>query len=297
MAMSDMSTKSTLIFLHIPKTAGTTMRSIIRRQYSPEELYAVEDPDWVSKNAEFFLKSKKNNSGIRCLIGHFPYGVHHYLPDPAQYITILRNPVEWTLSTYSDISSKQVTAVRYLKQAALDGIKLADFPQFLVDNGLANPQTRAVAGFVDVAHMGPPHPPLPPNALQVARDNIGSNNVAAGVVERFDESVVLFKMKLGWHNVCYRHQNATQKRIRREELSPTLIERITRCHALDFQLYEEVNRRLDSQISGHEPEFSRQLHRFKRINRYYQTISRCLGPSGSHMAGRAYAFLRSLRRR
>ena len=77
------------------------------------------------------------------------------------YITMLRNPVEWTLSTYSVIFSRPVIAFPTLKKAAHDGIKLADFPQFLVDNGLANPQTRIVAGFLDVAHMGPPCPPLP----------------------------------------------------------------------------------------------------------------------------------------
>ena len=42
-----------LLFLHIPKTAGTTLNSIIHKQYAPEVIYNVAGPD-LAKSIEKF---------------------------------------------------------------------------------------------------------------------------------------------------------------------------------------------------------------------------------------------------
>ncbi len=40
----DQGSKTTLIFLHVPKTAGTTLSHIIARPYDPQEIFHVRNP-------------------------------------------------------------------------------------------------------------------------------------------------------------------------------------------------------------------------------------------------------------
>lgn len=43
--------QDTLIFLHISKTGGTTLRSIIQKQYQAERIYDIDPPYFVSDPA------------------------------------------------------------------------------------------------------------------------------------------------------------------------------------------------------------------------------------------------------
>jgi len=288
----------TLIFLHIPKTAGTTLRSVVRRQFLPAHIHAVDDDNWVVANTRLSTLADEQRRTLRCVIGHFPYGVHAYLPRPARYVTMLRDPVEWSLSFYSVISGGKVNMhIPILRKVAQEGIELRDFPRFLIDNGLTDPQTRAIGGFVDVARMAPPYPPLPPNALHHAKDNLNRDFSVVGLVEKFDESLVLLKTILNWSNVHYRWQNATDKRVRREDVPDALIDEIKGCHPRDVKLYETAASRFSAQIESLEPQFSRDLKRFRQSNLVFNRLSRALGPAGVYVAGRILLAIRTMVRR
>src|SRR5512135_3015151 len=91
----------TLIFLHIPKTAGTTFRSILPANYRAEELYNV--PTNAEGQVDFSgldRLSDVEKRKIRVLAGHFQYGAHEHLPQKSSYITILRDPVKRIISRY-----------------------------------------------------------------------------------------------------------------------------------------------------------------------------------------------------
>ena len=95
--------REALIFLHIPKTAGTTLNRIIEWQYNPVSIFTV-DPQRIRATVERFKTfSDRRRRRFRVVRGHLLYGIHEFLPQGGTYITMLREPVSRLLSTYSFI--------------------------------------------------------------------------------------------------------------------------------------------------------------------------------------------------
>ena len=89
-----------IIFLHLPKAGGTTLRQIFYDQYrhlTKEEIYTVNR---TKETPAFVELDKTKLSEIKVLIGHFSHGIHEYLGENFTYITFLREPISRTLSQY-----------------------------------------------------------------------------------------------------------------------------------------------------------------------------------------------------
>ena len=81
-------------FLHIPKTAGTTLINIIDGHFDDESI--CPDQLWP----KLLVTLPKDFSKYRLIRGHFGYSIHRILPKKPVYITMLRNPIERSLSLY-----------------------------------------------------------------------------------------------------------------------------------------------------------------------------------------------------
>src|SRR5216684_3843830 len=97
MLTPDLPDQSLLYYLHIPKTAGTTFTAILDRQFSAEQICPAQLwPDLVRIPPERLRQ-------YRLLRGHFYYCVRAVLPPDTCFATLLRDPVERSLSHYSHI--------------------------------------------------------------------------------------------------------------------------------------------------------------------------------------------------
>ena len=85
-----------LIFLHVPKTAGSTLRPIIDRHYAAGVICKL---DVLPRDLEIFLNlPEQPRSKIRVLEGHLQFGLHEHLSVPVDYVTMLRDPVDRIIS-------------------------------------------------------------------------------------------------------------------------------------------------------------------------------------------------------
>ena len=91
---------SLYLYLHIYKTGGMTIRRMLRQWLSAEEYDEIDTPDWKTGLARIKEAKEDYFAGKKCLFGHLWYGWHSFLPCPARYVTLLREPTERMLSFF-----------------------------------------------------------------------------------------------------------------------------------------------------------------------------------------------------
>ncbi|MFM2091611.1 MAG: hypothetical protein RLZZ127_2100 [Planctomycetota bacterium] len=89
-----------LIVIHIPKTAGTSLRVMLEQRLAPaERLWIYGTKETLSLDQAGALPAETIRSTRVCM-GHFPYGVHERLGVAPRYATVLRDPVDRVISRY-----------------------------------------------------------------------------------------------------------------------------------------------------------------------------------------------------
>src|SRR4051794_36439482 len=98
-----------LIFLHVHRTGGTTMRwEVLYKCIDRESIYCVdghEPPTRGGTVEELLAMPQREQEKLRVLVGHMPFGLRERLPWPESwhYVTVLREPIACTVSTYYQV--------------------------------------------------------------------------------------------------------------------------------------------------------------------------------------------------
>ena len=95
--MQDLS--APLFFSHVPKTAGTSLRSLAARFTPAARLSSIREFSLVSPNIEF-IKGFREKPLPPLIMGHFSYGVHRFIGAPPRYACVMRDPVQRVVSFY-----------------------------------------------------------------------------------------------------------------------------------------------------------------------------------------------------
>lgn len=185
-------TKKTLIYLHIPKCAGTTMMPVLQANYG-DGFYRIP---FGGKWKKFSKLPKSERKNITCLTGHIPWGLHNFIPGKCEYATMLRHPLERIASLYLYI--RRTTSHRWHSAAKHQSI--ADFAfstMSEVDNGMV----RWISGRFDVGNMALGYR-VGQSDLEAAKRHL-EKFAAVGFVEDFDASLQLFAETFGWSSTEY----------------------------------------------------------------------------------------------
>ncbi len=87
-------------FLHIPKTGGTSLSSLMDKHYPKDQILQYKLIEDLRKNWPL------DTSNIRFIRGHFFYGIHHLFGrQNMRYFTMLRNPIDRVISSYRHIAT------------------------------------------------------------------------------------------------------------------------------------------------------------------------------------------------
>lgn len=259
-----------LIFLHIHKTAGTTLDRVVSRQYKADTIFRFTDPE--KSIIEYGRMPEKDRRKYKLITGHmaaaghsaFVDPVHNHIPSPCIYITLLRDPVSRVISQYYHVL-RHPNVSWY---GRVQGMSLRDFVRNKLTPDLDNGQTRVLCtqqgNSSDVRAFGQ----CSVDMLEGAKRNLMERFAVVGLTERFDETLVLLQRTFGWRNIFYLRQNVSTNRPRRLDVPGDVKEAILECNELDIQLYRFAAEVFQQQIDKDAASFERDLKRFKILNKF-----------------------------
>jgi hypothetical protein len=266
------------LFLHVPKTAGSTLKNCIYHHYAvpgygadwfhdgiyyfPYGFHKARRPDFTPEVRTMFARDD-----LRAVTGHFWFGAHEHVPQPCFYITLLRDPVDRVVSLYHHVRKTEDEQVNEADEQFHERVAAgATLEEFVADLGCReadNDQTRRIAG------VEPPFGEVRDETLERAKANLRDRIAFVGTVERFDESLIALKRLLGWERVFYVPALVNAERPPQSALPPETVALIAERNRYDVALYEYGSALLDDRIAAEGPSLQDEVAAFRAENDAY----------------------------
>jgi Galactose-3-O-sulfotransferase len=251
-----------LIYLHVPKTGGTTLRGVIERQYGLEAVFKVDGYDLVASIQRYRNLSENARAEIKAFVGHMPFGWHDILDESAVYVTLLRHPVGRIVSHYRYVLRTPEAALHEdtrSRQLSLEEYVQASPGASIFNNG----QTRLLAG-----PLLRQDEPVTEETLELAKGNIEERFLLVGVTERFDESLLMMRRELRWRLPLYAPAKIAPPFDKGVSSKTRRV--IEDANALDIDLYRFAEVRLRIAAERRHAALALELHAFRMSNRAYR---------------------------
>lgn len=223
-----------LVFLHIPKTAGTSLRALLSKQIPDQAMVILDPPLAAGTKAEFTQRLPQ----MRALMGHLYFGVDEQLGFRADYVTFLRDPVARVVSFWKHQQTHAHSAFHAQVKA---GVTLREFVNSCQTLQTDNHMTRILVGTCAPGMLdGSINRIADERYLQIALDNVAQRFRFVGFVEHFDASIRALFEALGWPVKAKWDKRLNVLRSARDELDDATLEAIRRHNALDLALYQQL---------------------------------------------------------
>jgi len=248
----------TLIFLHIPKVGGITLSKILERHYSRAQTLTFDAGD--DQKTRFEAIPAAQRARYRLIKGHFYFGLHHLVPGPSVYITLLRNPIERVLSFYHYARSD---ADHYLYDVlTTTGLDLKGPLSQDLSLEICNEQTRMLAG----EEWEDPQRPVTRAALERAQRNLRTHFRVVGLTEEFDASMLLLHQTFGWRPPRYVKENVTKSKPDGTFPDPETRKLLEEANRFDLELYEYARELFNERRRAAGDRFDAELSQLRKFN-------------------------------
>jgi hypothetical protein len=222
-----------LFCMHIPKTAGTSLRIALDGQ--PELIRVVcvyPDDPFISVTRCYELGAAAFTE-TDVVVGHFPYGFHAISNRPYRYISLVREPFAILRSYY--LYAKHVQKVPYISRYSSIYEAAENAPVVEFDNML----TRHFANRLD-------REPISEADFMVAKENIRKGFIYIGTAEHMEESIYRIGRIIGIR-IPQLHINKTLDTTISEEIDfDELRSRLESKVLFDLRLYEWISKQFGS---------------------------------------------------
>lgn len=261
-----------LRFLHIPKTAGTTVLSVLNLQYPHSRKFIFRgdieaDIDRWHQLGDFYRER------IGVVAGHVPLTTGIVEIDQAPTFTLLRHPVERAASFCRHVLDPKKS--HYLRHQGYDTIdKIIGH----ADREVSNMQTRMlVLNAKDYQRQLTLNPQTLSDYVSSAIEKL-EGMCCYGIQESFDSSMILISRCFGWKlPPIYRVRNESS-RAAFDGFSKLHIAKLEDLNAADIALYDAAVKILERRVSE-ASDFDHNLSRFRLTNYRSQGILRRLESS------------------
>ena len=227
-----------LAFLHLPKTAGTTLKDVIEAVYGADRVAFLK----VGRGEleAFAGRPDAERRGFDVVAGHLRWDETGVLPG-ARVITMLREPIDRLISFYHYAAKTPGTE---LHEAIGRGLSFED---------MARGGMLTVVGNQMVGMLRDPGATALGPAVASAKRNLESC-AAFGLTERFDESVAVFARNLGWPRDAaskgWENRNVTVGRPAVADLDPEIVSLLKRQCAADLALHAHAAELFEREVAA-----------------------------------------------
>ena len=236
-----------LAFVHILKTAGTTLDDILARLYGLRHCYLPHVPRKTALSAEDYPRVQRLCPPLISIAGHAVSAfsdLERARPD-VRYYTLLRDPLVRCASHYQFQVQQHQVQQGY------------PFDQWIVKNLKRNHQTARIVG--------------PNGTVRDAIQVLKSRFIFVGLVEHFDESLVMFRQLVDDPrlDIWYRRKRVAENDDIKNQLlnDPRTRSLLVEANRLDMELYEFATKELYPIFRRrYEGALERDVAEFKRAN-------------------------------
>ena len=220
---------SILLFVHVQKTAGQTLREILHRQYGDESCMEIGRSAHHTSLEELKQLPQSRRDTLKCVMAHLPYGLHCLFNRTYAYITMLRDPLERAVSQYFYIcrtpTNERYTAIKETGFSFLSYVENNEFGR------PDNMQTRYITG-------EPSKEKMDMEDLKHAQHMLLNEYAAFGITERFDDSIRLFTKQFNWKQRPFQSKNQTLNRPAVHSLNHKALQLLKEKNHYDLKLHE-----------------------------------------------------------
>ena len=218
-------------FMHIPKTAGTSLRKMLWQSFKQDEVLPNQQ-DIRANNRKYpslhmLQRQPERLARTRLFSGHYPYGAEAIFPHPhIVRLTFLRDPIARCFSQARQIKRR----FPHLAEASPE--------QIMQEKNIAfdNLQTRYFCGSLRKEE--------PPGSLDQAIEALETFNFV-GISEAFADSIQLLEKQQRWSLGEPRHANKSANFLEPEWESYRSL--LTERNQLDLKLYTHAQQRFSEQ--------------------------------------------------
>lgn len=254
-----------LRFLHIPKSAGSTLSLMLSIQFVGKDRFSFHGEPDVDED-RFHALTPQQRDRIQWFDGHAP--IHTGIREANRNVTIitmLRDPIQRVKSFCQHVSEGKSPKLADGSADSTPGTGEAfDLDRFLASKNaeLHNLQTKMLINVRDCAtlrHIGVMGPDA---AAELACENLFSTVDCYGLQEYFDESLLMIQQHVGFRTPIYASQNSMRDD-RVLKFEQRHIDRIAELNRLDLDLYAAARDKFLVDLRDRGPG-ERELRKFRR---------------------------------
>jgi hypothetical protein len=227
---------ATLLFMHIGKSGGMSLREAIRAAVPAEQRVFIYDPadnPGALTSDQVAALPEPDRRRLRVVMGHFFFGLHELLPQPSRYVTMVRDPVGRVASMWAFYNRHY--------PALTAGLTLDQWATASRNLQTDNEMVRMIAGLPSA-----PYGTIGNADLERAVANIEHAFEDVLVFERYAESTRRLTRLLNIPLPPVERLNAAPARTR---LDPAVYARIAEANRFDMWLYDYCVRRFGRHFS------------------------------------------------